>query len=97
MVYPDLLQCVVRDGAGAEVTDVVQTDEHSRATWTGDGRQVAGGFALGALPLVILEVIVFRLLALQHPLKIWAGQRWKNQNSEHVDIDEDKRLCLTCT
>lgn len=67
----DLLQCAVRDGAGAEVTDVVQTDEHSWATWTGDGRQVAGGFALGALPLVILEVIVICLLALQHPLKMW--------------------------
>lgn len=54
-----LLQCVVGDGAGAEVADVVQTDKYSWATGTGDGRQVAGGPALGTLPLVVLEVIVF--------------------------------------
>ena len=66
----DLLQCVVGDGAGAEVTDVVQTDEHSWAAGTGDGGQVAGGSALGALPLVILEVIVFCLLAMHQPLKV---------------------------
>lgn len=59
----DLLQCVVVDRAGAEVTDVMQTDEYSWAAGTGDGRQVAGGSALGTLPLVILEVIVFCLLA----------------------------------
>lgn len=65
----DLLQCVVGDRAGAEAADVVQTDQYSGATGTGDGRQVTGGPALGTLPLVILEVIIFCTLAMQHPLK----------------------------
>lgn len=65
----DLLQCVVGDGAGAEITNVVQTDELSWATGTGDGRQVAGGPALDTLPLIVLEVIVFSLHATHDPLK----------------------------
>lgn len=60
----DLLQCVVGEGAGAQVVDVVQTNKYSWATGTGDGRQVAGGPALGTLPLIILEVIVLCFLAM---------------------------------
>lgn len=71
----DLLQCVVADGAGAEAVDVVQTDQYSWATGTGDGRQVAGGPALGTLPLIILEVIVFCFCAMHHPLKVWGNNK----------------------
>lgn len=49
---------------------MVQTDQHSWAAGTGDGRQVAGGSALGTLSLIILEVVVFGFLALQHPLVV---------------------------
>lgn len=66
----DLLQCVVGDGAGAEIGDVVQTHQHSWAAGTGDGRQVAGGPALDTLPLVVLEIVIFRFLATQHSLKM---------------------------
>lgn len=65
----DLLECVVGDGAAAEVTDVVQTDQNSGAAGAGDGRKVAGGPALGTLPLVILEVIVLCLFEVQDALK----------------------------
>ncbi len=67
----DSLQCVVGDRAGAEVADVVQTDEHSWIAGAGDGRQEAGGPALGTLPLVVLQVIVFCLPVSQDPLKVW--------------------------
>lgn len=65
-----LLQCVVADGAGAKVSDVVQTDQHSWAAGAGDGRQVAGGSAFGTLPLIILEVVIFGFLALRHSLTV---------------------------
>lgn len=71
----DLLQCVVVDGAGAEVTGVVQTDQYSWAAGTGDGRQVTGGPAPGTLPLIILEVIIFCRLLMQHSLKAWDNNR----------------------
>lgn len=85
---------------------MVQTDLHSWATGTGDGRQVAGGSAPGTLPLVILEVIVFCLPASQHPLQVWDNNKGVNKknkkkqiHAEHcecVDFDEDVTLCLIC-
>lgn len=65
----DSLQCVAADGAGAQVGGVVQADQHPGAAGAGEGRQVAGGPALDALPLVVLEVIVRRLLGDQHALE----------------------------
>lgn len=47
---------------------MIQTDQHSWATGTGDGRQVAGGSAFGTLSLIVLEVVVFGFLALRHSL-----------------------------
>lgn len=49
---------------------MVQTDQHSWAAGTGDGRQVAGGSAFGTLSLIILEVVVFGFLALRHSLTV---------------------------
>jgi len=49
---------------------VVQTDQDSWVAGTGDGREVAGGPELGTLPLVILKVVIFCLLAEQHALRM---------------------------
>ena len=65
----DLLQCVVGDGTRAEVADVVEAGEDPRAAGACDGRQVAGGPALDALPLVVLQVVIFCLLAPRHSLR----------------------------
>ena len=65
----DLLQCVVGDGTRAEVVDVVQAGEDPRAAGAGDRRQVAGGPALDALALVVLQVVVLGLLAPRHSLR----------------------------
>lgn len=64
----DSLQCVVGEGAGAEVLDVVETDQLAGAAGAGDGRQETGGPTFGTLSLIILQEIVFRLLTMQHPL-----------------------------
>lgn len=71
----DSLQCVVGEGAGAEVVDVVETHQCPRAAGTRYGRQVAGGPTLGALPLVVLEEIVLCVLAMRHPLGGGAKQK----------------------
>lgn len=65
-----LLESVVGDRAGAEAVDVVETDQHTWAAGAGDGGKVAGGPALGTLTLIILEVIIFCLLAVHHPLMV---------------------------
>lgn len=49
---------------------MIQTDQYSGGTGTGDGRQVAGSLALETLPLVILEVIVLCLLVVHRSLKV---------------------------
>lgn len=54
---------------------MVQTDQDSWVAGTGDGRKVARGPALGTLPLVILEVIVFCLLRMRHALKVWENNK----------------------
>lgn len=60
---------------------MVQTHQHSWAAGAGDGRKVAGGPALGTLPLIVLEVIVFCLFEIQHALR--EGERHKHKNKSH--------------
>lgn len=70
MVTEDSLEYKVAMWTGADVLGVVQTHHLARTADAGDGRQVAGGPTLAALPLLIWEHLIINLLRLHHTLGI---------------------------
>lgn len=65
----DSLECVVGDGAGAEVVGVVQTHLDSWSAGTGESRQVTGGATLDALSLIICQQVILEQFTVGHPLE----------------------------